>query len=374
MYAVELLPLSDIGAPGGLAQWQRWATLGGAPVSDSGEGNNGRDKSGRDKDAPGGRGQGRRTEHGQGGRSGQSSRGQGGRAGEPGQDDGGRQGGGGGRDSRDRRSGRREDGTRRDAGRQGSRGGSGSASGRGRQQRGGSRTRDERSQADPPRPRREGSRPSKPTLPSERPHLPRDVYADIRSAASPNEVDDVARALGAAEEAVDRGAATEAVALLEWAKAAASRSWAVREGLGVAYYLSGRYADAHRELLAYRRLSGRQDQNHLLADCARATGHPDRAREHLEAMIGAGVSEDRVVEALLVVAGARLDADDPEGAVATLERARLYPREPQPHHLRLWHLLGRAHEAAGDPSAARYWRERIADVDEEALDVLDGNA
>ena len=331
-------------------------------MSDNAEGNDGRG-GGRGKEGRGSRGKGRGPDGGQGRRSAQSSHGRGGRSGEPGQDGAERRGSGGRRDRSERQGGSG----------QGSRGGSGSRTGRGRQPGGRSGTGDDRSRVDTPRPRREGARPPKPTLPSERPHLPREVYADIRSAASPNEVDDVARALGAAEESVDRGAPTEAVALLEWAKAAASRSWAVREGLGVAYYLSGRYADAHRELLAYRRLSGRQDQNHLLADCARAAGHPDRAREHLEAMIGAGVSEDRVVEALLVVAGARLDADDPEGAVATLERARLYPREPQAHHLRLWHLLARAHEAAGDPSAARYWRERIADVDEEALDVLDGD-
>ena len=333
-------------------------------MSDSAEGNDGGGRERRGKEGRGDRGKGRGAARGEGGRSDQSSRGQRRQAAGRGQDGGDGRGGGG----------RGDGGNRRGGSRQGSRSGSGSGAGRNRQQRGGSTTRHDRTQADTPRPRREGARPSKPTLPSERPHLSREVYADIRSAASPNEVDDVARALGAAEEAVDRGASTEAVALLEWAKAVASRSWSVREGLGVAYYLLGRYTDAHRELLAYRRLSGRQDQNHLLADCARATGHPDRAREHLEAMIGAGVSEDRVVEALLVVAGARLDADDPEGAVATLERARLHPREPQAHHLRLWHLLARAHEAAGDPSAARYWRERIADVDEEALDVLDGNA
>ena len=247
-----------------------------------------------------------------------------------------------------------------------------SAESKGRGSGGGGRGRRRGTDEPGPRPRRGGTRPAKPALPSERPHLPREVYADIRGAASQGEVDDVARALGAAEQAVDRGALDEGISTLEWAKSAASRSWSVREGLGVAYYLSGRYGDAHRELLAYRRLSGRHDQNHLLADCARATGNPDRAREHLEAMIGAGVSEDRVVEALLVVAGARLDAGDPDGAVATLERARLFPREPQAHHLRLWHLLSRAQDAAGDPAAAEQWRRRIADVDEDALAALDG--
>ena len=227
----------------------------------------------------------------------------------------------------------------------------------------------------PPRPPRSGeggARPRKPELPRERPRLAREVHADVRASAPSGAVDDLARALGAAEEAIARGEAARAVEVLAWAKSVATRSWAVREALGIALYLDGRYPEAQRELLTYRRLSGRQDQNHLLADCARATGRIDQAVEHVEAMVEAGVDEERVAEGLLVVAGARLEADEPDGALAVLRRVELEVDEPEPYHLRLWHLAARAAQAAGQPEAAQRWRGRIAEADADALDVLDG--
>lgn len=229
----------------------------------------------------------------------------------------------------------------------------------------------------PPRPSRaaeQGSRPRKPELPAERPRLPREVHADVRATAPAGSVDDLARALGAAEEAIARGDAARAVELLSWAKSVASRSWAVREGLGIALYLEGRYGEAQRELLTYRRLSGRHDQNHLLADCARAGGKVDQAVEHVEAMIDAGVDEDRVAEGLIVVAGARLEAGEPDGALGVLRRVELDVEEPQPYHVRLWHLAARASRQAGQEAAAERWRARIAAVDADALAALDGDA
>ncbi len=231
--------------------------------------------------------------------------------------------------------------------------------------------------APPPRPPRtgeQGARPRKPELPRERPHLPREVHADVRSTAPSGAVDDLARALGAAEEAIARGDAARAVDVLAWAKSVATRSWAVREALGIALYLEGRFAEAQRELLTYRRLSGRHDQNHLLADCARATGKIDQAVEHVEAMIGAGVEEDRIAEGLIVVAGARLEGGEPDGALAVLRRLELEVEEPEPYHLRLWHLAARAAREAGQEEAAQRWRARIAEVDADALAVLDGES
>lgn len=227
----------------------------------------------------------------------------------------------------------------------------------------------------PPRPARSderGARPRKPELPRERPRLPREVHADVRSTAPAGAVDDLARALGAAEEAIARGDAARAVEVLAWAKSVATRSWAVREALGVALYLDGRFAEAQRELLTYRRLSGRHDQNHLLADCARATGRIDQAVEHVEAMIDAGVEEERLAEGLLVVAGARLEAGEPHGALAVLRRLELDVDEPEPYHLRLWHLAARAAREAGQDEATQRWRARIAEADADALDALDG--
>ena len=61
------------------------------------------------------------------------------------------------------------------------------------------------------------------------------------------------------------------------AKWLASRSGAVREVLGIALYRTERFRDALRELQAYRRMTGRADQNHLIADSYRALGSPEKA-------------------------------------------------------------------------------------------------
>ncbi|MGH2709350.1 MAG: tetratricopeptide repeat protein, partial [Actinomycetota bacterium] len=68
-------------------------------------------------------------------------------------------------------------------------------------------------------------------------------------------------------------------ALARQAKDRAPRSARVRELLGLAAYRAGRWKEALGELLAYRRLTGQLDQNHLIADCYRAQGRPERALE-----------------------------------------------------------------------------------------------
>jgi hypothetical protein len=57
----------------------------------------------------------------------------------------------------------------------------------------------------------------------------------------------------------------------------ASRVAAVREAVGVAAYHAGDYAEAARELRAYRRMSGDQGYRAVLADCERALGRPEVA-------------------------------------------------------------------------------------------------
>ncbi len=196
------------------------------------------------------------------------------------------------------------------------------------------------------------------------------MFQDVKSAGG-EEADDVARALSVAEEALEAGKTDEAIPLLEWAKAAASRSWAVREALGIAYYLSGRFKDAHRELLTYRRLAGSQDQNHLLADCARATGDSEKARTYIEAMLDADVDESRVVEGLIVLAGERADRGDVEGGLAALERAPEPEGGVELYHLRLWYLAAQLHSRSGREEQAEALRGRIAEYDEGFLKAMD---
>lgn len=208
-------------------------------------------------------------------------------------------------------------------------------------------------------------------LPEERPRLDREVYQDLRGSARPGEAEDVLAAYAGAGDALVEGDLERAITLLEWAKSAAARSGVIREALGVARYHAGDFAAAHSELLAYRRLSGRQDQNHLLADCARAAGRPDKVTEYVQAMDPATVPPDRVAEGLLVLAGDRADRGDVEGALRTLERADLEPSEVHEHHVRLWYLAAALSEQLGDHDAARDYLEAISAVDPDYLDVAD---
>lgn len=204
----------------------------------------------------------------------------------------------------------------------------------------------------------------------ERPRLPSAVYRDIKAAAG-GELDRVASAYADAGEALATGDRPRALRLLQDAKRLAPRSAVVREALGIALYLDERFKDAARELSAYRRMSGRQDQNHLLADCARAAGQLDKAEALVSEMMGADVPADRVAEGLLVVAGARTDQGEHDAALAALHRVDLEPRTVEPHHLRLWHLAADISAQQGDTDAERGYLQAIATVEPDFLDVAE---
>jgi hypothetical protein len=204
----------------------------------------------------------------------------------------------------------------------------------------------------------------------DRPRLPSPVYRDLK-AASGTQLDHVASAFVDAGTALEEGDNTRAVELLTEAKGRASRSAVIREALGIALYLDGRDREAGGELAAYRRMSGRQDQNHLLADCPRASGNLDRAEDLVDEMIRAGVAAERVVEGLLVIAGARADRGDLGAAAAALHRVDLEPRRVEPYHLRLWHLAADIAERQGDEGATAGYLQAIATVDPGFMDVGD---
>src|SRR3712207_9360428 len=69
----------------------------------------------------------------------------------------------------------------------------------------------------------------------------------------------------------------EALAHARAARDRASRIAIVREAVGVAAYHAGDYAEAARELRAYRRMSGDPGYRAVLADCERALGRPEVA-------------------------------------------------------------------------------------------------
>ena len=209
----------------------------------------------------------------------------------------------------------------------------------------------------------------KPDLPDSWPRLPRDVHRDLRGASPAAHLDDVSAAFFAAGEALEAGDLDRAVELLEWAKSVAPRSVVVREALGVALYRSGAFGEARAELQTYRRISGRDDQLHLLADCVRAEGRADLVERYIGELLASDVDMTRKVEGVLVLAGTRADAGDVDGALAALRRVdveRLPAGEPFARHQ---YLAGDLLERVGRSEEAAAAFARVADVAPDYLDV-----
>lgn len=198
-----------------------------------------------------------------------------------------------------------------------------------------------------------------------------DVDRDLRMAAWPSELADVRRAYRAAMEALEAGEPERAAAALRPAARAAPESAAIHEALGLALYHAEEFSAAAEELGRYRELSGRQDQNHVLADCARALGRHADVRAYVQAMQEAEVPvpAERVAEGLIVLASDHADRGQLREALSVLTRAELAPDEVEPHHVRLWYVAAGVAEGLGDEEAAREYLEAIAAVVEDYFDV-----
>ncbi|MCL2788931.1 MAG: hypothetical protein FWD59_10660 [Micrococcales bacterium] len=100
----------------------------------------------------------------------------------------------------------------------------------------------------------------------------------------------------------------------------AGRVAVVRETAGIAAYLTGRFAEASRELRTYRRLAGAQEHLPILADCERGLGRPDRAIDLANSPEGRGLRGAEAIEMVIVLAGARSDLGEFDAALALLRR------------------------------------------------------
>jgi hypothetical protein len=151
----------------------------------------------------------------------------------------------------------------------------------------------------------------------------RDLDQAVRTALrglDPRNVDRVAGHLVAAGSLVDDDPAA-ALAHARAARDRASRVAAVREAVGVAAYAAGDYAEAARELRAYRRMSGDQGYRAVLADCERALGRPEVALRLVAEALAASPEAEETAELRLVEAGARGDLGEPAAARLVLEAA-----------------------------------------------------
>lgn len=236
----------------------------------------------------------------------------------------------------------------------------------------------DRAAARPDAPPRQGSAreaaPPRPDLPDdEEPQLPRAVRREIeRVLGSGPRSDDIALALSIGAAAIDEDRPDVAVEVLTWARHQAPKIAPIREALGVAHYLRDEFAPALSELQAYRRLTGRDDQNHLAADCLRALDRGvDRIAEVADPLIADDQApDDRRAEAVIVRAASLGEAGDVPAARAIARRFLERPRDgDEEYDLRVRYLAADLAERAGDRAAAARQLELIVAVDPDVYDV-----
>jgi hypothetical protein len=185
---------------------------------------------------------------------------------------------------------------------------------------------------------------------------------------------DVALALSVGAAAIDEGFVEPAVEALAWAKHSAPRVSSIREAYGVALYLAERYGEALTELQAYRRMTGRNDQNHLIADSLRAL---DRGLDRVAAVARELVEDqqapaDRRAEATLVWAGATADAGEVRTARVLVRRALESAGDEETEHvLRLRLFAAELAGREGDTEERQAHLRAIAGADPEFLAGVD---
>jgi tetratricopeptide (TPR) repeat protein len=197
------------------------------------------------------------------------------------------------------------------------------------------------------------------------------VVEEIRTTARAGKADQALRAFEEAVDLLERGEDGAAVKAGTQAKWLASRSGAVREVLGIALYRSERFRDALRELQAYRRMTGRVDQNHLIADSHRALGAPEKAVEPAIEALRASIPEEVRAEAAMIGASALADLGRYTEALGVLRSFRSQEQFARPFDLRLWYVTGKILELAGRPEEAAEEFRRVVRHDPHAFDAAE---
>ncbi len=200
-------------------------------------------------------------------------------------------------------------------------------------------------------------------------HLSADMVEELHATARPGKAEILVQTFSEAAGAFAASDLEEATRLGEQAKHLALRSVAARELLGLTHYRAGRYQEAARELAAFRRLSGSEEQNPVLADCHRALGRPQHALEVCDEIDRRSVSEPVFYEGEIVAAGALADLGRMDEAIARLETLELEPAVAGEQHIRAWYALGDLLERRGRFRQALEWFEAAAEADENATDA-----
>lgn len=195
--------------------------------------------------------------------------------------------------------------------------------------------------------------------------------SELRAVARSAQADAAIRHLERATAHLSRGDAEQAARDGRAAKKAAPRSAAAREVLGIAAYRLERWREALSELQAYRRISGRQDQNHLIADCHRALGRPEKAVPLAEEALRSKVPPDVKAEAVIVAAAALADRDRFDQALALLRRTPSRSDVATPATLRVWYVTADVLARSGRREEALREFRKILRHDPAAFDVAE---
>jgi tetratricopeptide (TPR) repeat protein len=196
------------------------------------------------------------------------------------------------------------------------------------------------------------------------------VNQEVRQVAKAK-ADEVLALLGRAVELLDRGDSGQAVKEAERAKRMATRSASVREVLALALYEQERYREALTEMQAYKRMSGRADQNHIIADCYRALGQPQKAVQFADEAVRARIPDEARAESVVVGASALADMGKVDQALAMLHRFTTRGDVGREYDLRVWYVTGDILEQSGrrDEAAAEF--RKIVRHDAAAYDAAE---
>ena len=213
---------------------------------------------------------------------------------------------------------------------------------------------------------RDPNRPKSPMIPEEITEKDLDLLVRVQfKTLSPENSERVARHLAMVNLLINDDpelAHQHAIAAAE----RAGRIAIVRETLALTAYTIGDFALALREMQAYRRISGANDQLPIMVDCERGLGRPDKALE-----LGRSVDPKTLepgVRANLAIAmsGARLDRGENELALAELEIVELNPEKVFDYSPQLFHAYADTLEILGRSTDAKRW----AKLAERATDAL----
>lgn len=118
-------------------------------------------------------------------------------------------------------------------------------------------------------------------------------------------------------------------------------------------------------------MTGRLDQNHLIADCYRALGAPEKAIDPVREALKAKVPEDVRAEAAIVGASALADLGRFTEALSMLRASPSRERLSRDFDLRVWYVTGDILARAGRRNEAAEEFRRIVRHDPGAFDAAE---